>query len=672
MNNALLLLSGPALALSASAATPLFARDRRVQIWALCSLLALSGVATAVSGMAGLLSPPKTAVLPLGLPRMPMHLRLDALAGFFQVVIGFSVVSAAVYSVGYLRPMAKDRSLTPLGVFLSLFVLGMQGVTLANDAYTFMVFWELMSVTSYFLVVFEHENEANRKAGFLYLLMAHLGGLLILGGFAVLYAAERSFEFDVMRAAELSPLWASMAFLLAGFGFGMKAGVVPLHAWLPEAHPVAPSNASALMSGVMIKVAIFGFLRVVWDLVGLEQGAWWWGGVVLAAGSSSSVSGILLALQQHDLKRLLAYSSVENIGIIVIGLGLAMIFSHFEYQDLAALGIVASLYHTLNHSLFKGLLFMGAGAVLHGAHNRDMEQMGGLIRRMPYTAALFLVGCVSISALPPFNGFVSEWLTFQAALMAPKLTGTILSALIPFSAAMLALAGALAATCFVKVFGVVFQGTPRSRSAAESHEVDRWMLSGMAIPALLCVLLGVFPVWVIRLIDAVPIALIQTSLGGLIAEGGWLWLTPIAPERASYSPLIVMAVSLSAGFAAFFMYRRGRPVRRAPIWSCGHPNLNPRMQYTATSFSQPLRHIFSNIYRPLEKSLRVDHGHILQVKQVRYSVHVQDLAWNYLYAPVRQFTAWATQAVDWLHARRIHGHLALIFATLLILMSLLV
>lgn len=635
-------------------------------------LLAVSGLITAATGITGLLSPPNAIILPLGLPWLPMHLRLDALAGFFLVVIGLSLISVAVYSVGYLRSLAGRRGYPILAIAVSVFVVGMDGVVLADDAFTFMVFWEVMSVASYFLVVFEHEKEANRRAGFLYLLMAHFGGLFILSCFSILYAAGHSFEFSVMREVELSPVWASLAFLFASLGFGMKAGLIPLHVWLPEAHPVAPTNASALMSGVMIKVAIFGFLRVVWDLVGLDHSEAWWGGLVLAAGSSSAVGGVLLALQQHDLKRLLAYHSVENIGIITIGLGLAMTFVRFGHPELAALGLVAALYHTINHALFKGLLFMGAGAILHATHQRNVEHLGGLIHRMPATAALFLVGCISISALPPFNGFVSEWLTFQTALMAPTLETSPLAALIPFSAAMLALAGALTATCFIKVFGVVFQGTPRTQSAAAAHEVDGWMLSGMALPAVFCLLLGVLPMWVIPLIDQVSTALLHAELGESLSASGWLWVTPLSHERASYSPLIVLGAALLGGLTAFLLYRRGKAVRRAPVWSCGHPHLDPTMQYTATSFSQALRRILSLVYRPHEEITRLDHGHHSLVREVSHAVHTRDLAWDYLYTPFRKMVEWVTRRVGWFQERHIHGHLSLIFITLLILLGLLI
>ncbi|MDQ6954339.1 MAG: proton-conducting transporter membrane subunit, partial [Mariprofundaceae bacterium] len=487
-------------ALLAAVVAPCLQQKSNIQRSVLSSLLAIAGLCACIAGFTGLISGGGSIILPLGLPWLPMHLRLDVLGSFFLLVIGSLVLPVAIYTHGYLR---HEKRLTPLAIFLPLFVLGMIGVVLSNDAFAFMLFWELMSVSSYFLVTHEHQHPGNRKAGFIYLLMAHMAGLLIMGSFATLYASSGSFEFSAMRDAELSPLWASVAFLLAGFGFGTKAGVVPMHGWLPDAHPVAPSNVSALMSGIMLKVAIFGFIRITWDLLGTGDFQWWWGALVLAAGSSSAVFGVLMALQQHDLKRLLAYHSIENIGIILIGLGLAMLLAHFDHPTLAALGLIAALYHIINHALFKGLLFMGAGAILHSTGSRNMEVMGGLIHRMPWTAALFLVACISISALPPFNGFVSEWLIFQTALMAPQLDGALLTAIVPFSAAMLALAGALAATCFVKVFGVVFLGHARSDIAANAKEVDHWMKLGMAIPALFCLLLGVFPALFIPVLDHV-------------------------------------------------------------------------------------------------------------------------------------------------------------------------
>lgn len=632
----------------------------------LCLLLAISGLSAIVGGIQGLLTEPTSLILPLGLPWLPMHLRVDGLSAFFLLVIGALLLPVAIYSQGYLK---EQKRLGALAVFLPLFVLGMLGVVIADDAFTFMLFWELMSVSSYFLVTFEHEHLENRKAGFIYLLMAHLAGLLILGGFAVLYAAGGSFEFSVMRAASLSPFWATAAFLLVAFGFGTKAGVAPMHGWLPDAHPVAPSNVSALMSGIMLKVAVFGFLRVVWDLIGPGDFQWWWGALVLAAGSGSAVSGVLFALQQHDLKRLLAYHSIENIGIILIGLGLGMLLAHFGHPLLAALGLIAGLYHTINHALFKGLLFMGAGAVLHSSGSRDMETMGGLIHRMPATALFFLVACVSISALPPFNGFVSEWLTFQTALMAPQLGGALLTAIVPFSAAMLALAGALAAACFVKVFGVVFLGHARSEHVAVAREVDGWMKLGMAIPALLCLLLGLLPVFFIPLMDAVPVSLLHVSLAGHVHGHGWLWLTPVDAAHASYSAPVALAGMLAVGGLAFWwLHPKGARIRRSVLWSCGNPHIHAHMQYTATSFSQPLRRIFAGVLRPDEHIHIERPAHKLLTRRVRHTVHVGDPAIRHLYQPLGRWTLSLAKRVQHEHQRGIHAWLAWTFATVFFLL----
>jgi len=649
-----------------AAVTGLLLRDS-LQRSILCLLLGLSGLLAIAAGFTGMLGEASSLTLPAGLPWMPMHVRLDGLAAFFLLVIGALLTPVAVYSQGYLK---GEERLSALAVFLPLFVLGMLGVVLSDDAFTFMLFWELMSVSSYFLVTFEHENLENRKAGFIYLLMAHLAGLLILGAFAVLYAAGGSFEFATMRTAGLSPFWASAAFLLAAIGFGTKAGVVPMHGWLPDAHPVAPSNVSALMSGIMLKVAIFGFVRLTWDLIGPSDFQWWWGALVLAAGSSSAVSGVLFALQQHDLKRLLAYHSIENIGIILIGLGLAMLLIHFGHPMLAALGLIAALYHTINHALFKGLLFMGAGAVLHATGTRDMEAMGGLIHRMPATALFFLVASVSISALPPFNGFVSEWLTFQTALMAPQLGGALLTAIVPFSAAMLALAGALAAACFVKVFGVVFLGHARSDVVADAHEVDGWMKLGMAIPALSCVLLGVLPVFFVPLMDAIPEALLHVSLASHIHEHGWLWLSPIDVRHASYSaPIALTGMLMIGGLAFWWLHPKGTRIRRSVVWSCGNPHLNARMQYNATSFSQPLRRIFWGLLQPDEHVHIERPTHKLLTRKVRYTVHVGDPAVKYLYRPLGDVTLKLARSVQHEHQRGIHAYLAWTFATILLLLA---
>src|SRR3989304_5300376 len=417
--------------LFAAIVVPLVISSQRLLIAISFSLTAVASLLAVAAGCwvvgSGLIN---KLILPLGLPNLPFHLRLDPLSGFFLTVIGLLGFFVSIYSIGYVKGFLGKRSVTPLVIFYSLFMAGMFLVVLADDAFFFLISWEVMALASYFLVMFEDEKTENRRAAFLYLVVAHVGAIAILlsfgvmGGFAVGVEGFNGYTFDAMRKMDIPSSWAAVAFFLAFLGFAAKAGVIPLHVWLPEAHPVAPSNVSALMSGVMLKTAIYGIIRVAFDLIRVFP--WWWGAVILIFGLITAVMGILFAVLQQDLKRLLAYSSVENIGIILIGTGMAMVFASFNMTALSALALIAALYHTLNHAMFKGLLFMGAGAVLHATHERSMEGMGGLIHRMPWTAALFLIGSVSISALPPFNGFVSEWLTFQAFLLSPALPNPLL------------------------------------------------------------------------------------------------------------------------------------------------------------------------------------------------------------------------------------------------------
>ena len=448
-----------------------------------------------------------------------------------------------------------------------------------------------------------------------------------------------------------------------------KAGVIPLHVWLPEAHPVAPSNISALMSGVMLKTSIYGIIRFAFDFIKIFP--WWWGGVVLALGLISALMGVLYALMQHDLKRLLAYHSVENIGIILIGLGLSMIFASFHLPVLASLGLIAALYHTLNHAMFKGLLFMGAGAVLHATHERNMEAMGGLIHCLPWTAALFLVGCVSISALPPFNGFVSEWLTFQAFLLSPALPHPLLKLLIPLGAAMLALTGALAAACFVKVFGVVFLGHWRGHQQPERiHEVGWSMRFGMLLAALACFLLGILPTWVIGWLDTIP----EQLCGGKLAESagkyGWMWLTPIAHERASYSgPVVFVGICAVVAVTWLLLHVRATQVKRVPIWDCGFAKLTPRMQYTATSFSMPIRRVLGFLFAVREQVEVVPHtNHPAMPSGLQYRLRIRDRFWNWLYAPQGDAAYWLARQVGKLQHGQIQVYLLYSFVTLIVLL----
>ena len=627
---------------------------------------ALAGLSLAAFGLQAVWLAPAQMTLPLGLPDLPFHLRIDALAGFFLMLLGAVSAGISVYAGGYFREEAAGRA-TIIGLQYHVFLASMAFVILADDAYLFMVAWETMALSSYFLVTTDHKLPAIRSAGFLYLLIAHLGAIAILLCFGVMSGGGGDYTFDSLRSADLKPLWATVAFLLAFFGFGAKAGMIPLHAWLPEAHPAAPSPVSALMSGVMLKTAIYGMVRVIYDLIGSVR--WEWGLLVLGVGAGTTLFGVLYALMQHDLKRLLAYHSVENIGIILMGLGTSMVFIGFGHPAAGVLGLIAALYHTLNHAVFKGLLFLGAGSILHSTGLRNLNDMGGLIHRMPKTAFYFLIGALAISALPPLNGFVSEWLTFQAALQAPILRHGVVRSLLPLFAATLALAGALTAMCFVKVYGIAFLGQPREvrRSApagGSGHDAGGMERYGMAWLAAGCFVLGLFPTSFLLMLNQVGVTLTGHGLSPEALASSWLWLIPTAPEQASYSPVIFLAVIVAVTLLTYLLVRRfyhGR-VRYADPWDCGYPEQTSRMQDTADAFGQPIRHVFGPVY------LMKRHMPGPDDPAPRFSLKIEDRHWYWLYLPVARLTEYVSSKIAMLQQGRISIYLLYSFITLIALL----
>ena len=629
-------------------------------------LLGVSGLSGIVGGGMALLNHVDISQeLPIGLPWLPCHLHLDPLSGFFLVLVSLVSLITAIYGPAYVEEYQQGpQPLLPLTLFTGLFVAGMQMVMLASDAFSFMISWELMSVSSYFLVAYQHQHETNRSAAFIYLLMAQVGGLFILAAYGVLAGFSGAFDFTSMQLVELSPAWSSLAFALALIGFGMKAGIVPLHVWLPQAHPVAPSHISALMSGVMLKVAIYGFIRFVYDLLGDVY--WQWGVVVLIIGSLSAILGVLYALMQHDLKRLLAYHSVENIGIIYMGLGLSMIFYGSGHPQLAALGLIAALYHCLNHALFKSLLFLGAGAILQQSHEHDLEKMGGLIKKMPVTAVCFLIGCISISALPPFNGFVSEWLTFQTALQGTVLSNHILTAIIPISAAILALTGALAAACFVKVYGICFLGLPRSEKTAQATEAAFGLQLGQIILAILCLVFGIFPTWTVSQLDTIAQQLLPAGMP-VATSHGWLWLTPVSMDVASYgAPMVFLAIGCAWFLTWLWLHprRKNTGIRIVPTWDCGFGSLNARMQYTASSFSMPIRRIFRPVWSVSENYKKPDQ----EDPGGKYQLIIGDWVWLKIYQPIGRLLLATARRAALIQGGNIRVYLAYSFFTLLFLL----
>jgi len=532
-----------------------------------------------------------------------------------------------------------------------------------------MVAWETMALSSYFLVTTDHKLPAIRSAGFLYLLIAHLGAIAILLCFGVMNGGHGDYTFSALRAAQLQPLWATVAFLLAFFGFGAKAGMIPLHAWLPEAHPAAPSPVSALMSGIMLKTAIYGMVRVIYDLIGNVR--WEWGIMVLAVGAGTTLFGVLYALMQHDLKRLLAYHSVENIGIILLGIGMSMVFIGFGHPVAGTLGLIAALYHTLNHAVFKGLLFLGAGSILHSTGLRNLNDMGGLIRVMPKTAFYFLIGALAISALPPLNGFVSEWLTFQTALQAPVLQNGVVRSLLPLFAATLALAGALTAMCFVKVYGIAFLGQPREAKhaaqppvASRGDDAGGMERYGMAWLAAGCFVLGLFPSSFLLMLNRVCASLTEHGLSDQALESSWLWLVPTSSEQASYSPVIFLVVIVAVTLLAFLLVRRfyhGR-VRFSDPWDCGFPEQTSRMQDTADAFGQPIRHVFGPVY------LMQRHMPAPDDPAPRFSLKIEDRHWYWVYLPVARLAEYVSSKIALLQQGRISIYLLYSFLTLIALL----
>ncbi len=622
---------------------------------------AAGGVVLAAVGFSAIGLPWKAWVLPLGLPDLPFHVRLDALSAFFLFLLGLAATGVSLYSAGYFAAMKEgSRGLTCL--LYHGFLASMAVVMIADDAYLFMVAWETMALSSYFLVTTDHKVPEIRSAGFIYLLIAHIGAIAILLCFGVMRGAEGDYTFDLMRRGELPAFWGSVAFLLALFGFGAKAGLLPLHVWLPEAHPAAPSPVSALMSGVMLKTAVYGMLRVTFDL--LPHQLWWWGVIALALGLITALFGVMFAAVQTDMKRLLAYSSIENIGVIVAGVGLAIIFHAYESPRLAALALVATLYHCLNHACFKSLLFLSTGSVLHATRERSLGKLGGLIGSMPWVAGLALVGTLAIAGVPPLNGFVSEWLLLQAFLFSPGLPNPYLNMLVPVSSAALVLAAALSGYVMVKFYGVIFLGRRREAARVETHDAGTWERAGLAWLAVACVGLGIFPLTVILALDPVTMPFVNYAIGADAASAGWLLIAPVAPERASYGPLLFLFGVVGAVLITFLLVRRvyhGRSRRTAP-WDCGYPEQTARMQDTAEGFGQPIKQIFEPFFR-----IRREMPTPFDARPI-YSAVAEDRLWYWFYLPVARLNERISSLIGRLQHGRIHIYLLYSFTTLIVLL----
>jgi len=587
-------------------------------------------------------------------PYGSLFLQLDALSAFFLLPIFLISGLAALYGTEYLEAYRGKKALAPPWFFLNVLTASMVVVVLSRNAVLFLMAWEAMALSSFFLVTFEDEKESTRQAGWIYLVASHIGTAFLLVLFLLLGKESGSLDFNRFTASSGTGL----LFVLALAGFGTKAGFVPLHVWLPEAHPAAPSHVSAVMSAVMIKTGIYGLLRI---LTFLGPPHAWWGGVLCVVGLTSGILGVLLALAQHDLKRLLAYHSVENIGIIALGLGVGIVGLSAGAPSVAVIGFAGAMLHVLNHALFKGLLFLNAGNVARAAHTREIDHLGGLMRRMPGTGATFLIGAAAISGLPPLNGFVSEFLIYLASFEGAVSLDA--SGSVPMLATIsgLALIGGLAVACFTKAFGIVFLGEPRTQRATDAHEVGAAMLAPGFLLAAACAFIGLFGSSVVR------------SMGPLISSVTGLLPTPVSQslETAAYSVahvgyfgavLIGVATLLSLVRAMALARRR---VVTAVTWDCGYAHPSPRMQYTASSFAQPLTESFGMLLRT-RRVLAAPQG--LFPQRAEFRTHTDDPYESYIFRPMFGAIGRVMAYLRPLQQGRVQFYVLYIAVTLLILL----
>ena len=629
----------------------------------------------ALARIAGAGAAQSSLVLPLGLPWQGMKFCTDALSLPFLIIVNLGGAATSLYALGYGRHEREPWRVLP---FYPVFLAAMNLVLIAANAYDFLIFWEFMSLVSWALVMAHHHEAETRAAGILYLLMASAGTIALLLAFGLLASgltpgAQPDYGFAAMRAGRPPPWMGAVVMFLALIGAGSKAGLVPLHVWLPRAHPAAPSQVSALMSGVMTKVAVYAFIRIVFDLAG--PAAWWWGLAVLLAGGITAVLGVLYAMMEEDIKIILAYSTIENIGMTFVGLGLALAFKADGLLAAAALALTAALFHAFNHSLFKTTLFLGAGAVQHAAHSRLLSRLGGLIHRMKVSAVPMLVAAMAISSLPPLNGFASEWLILQAILLSPAMPQLGLKLAVPAVGALLALAASLAAACFVRFYGLAYLGKPRSQGAAQASETDAFSFFVMSGLALLCLAAGLFPGFVIDTFAPVT----QSLLGAHMPwQKGLAWLTiiPVSSSRSSYDPLLIFVfIAISGGLAVLALHRYGsHVVRRAPFWGCGYAGLEDdsspaaavSTQYSPSGFAQPIRRVFAKgVFQADDQVVMPPPG---TVAPARFASSWRDPAWSAFYTPLISAVARVADRANQLQYLTIRRYLGFVFIALIALL----
>lgn len=650
----------------------LLLRNNRFARHAIFGSAMIGSVFTIIFSIDVITGKPMTWVVPNVIPFFDLEIFVDGIAAFFLLIIGIVSFAVSVYSIGYSKEYQVKKRTMALGFLFNIFILSMVLVVVSNNAFFFLLFWEVMSLTSFFLVIYDHDKEENVKSGMTYLVMTHLGTAFIFASFLLGYIQTGSFSFDSFRhgSAGFPLLVKNLVFIFALIGFGTKAGMVPLHIWLPKAHPSAPSNISALMSAVMIKIGIYGMIRTIFDFSGFGTSPdfAWWGMLLIAFGSASAIIGVLYAVVERDIKRALAFSSIENIGIILIGLGLSVVFASFQLTAFAMLALVASMYHTINHAIFKSLLFMGAGSVVSVTHTKNIEHLGGLVKQMPWTALLFLIGAISISGLPPFNGFISEWFTMQSLLSSYQVPSTILQISIAFASLPFALTIGIAAATFVKLFGMTFLSKARSRYSINIKEVSHSMILGMSILAAVCVLFGVVPYLGTSLISTAfhmpsqpsspfDTLTIQNSAGTSFAN-------------LSMSVVVIILLSVSIAIFGFVRVLSSNTKKtKYGTWDCGFGSLNERMEYTPTSLSQPIRAVFKVFFRPHNQTEKESFGeNPYLLKTVKIETAIKNIFEDLLYTPIVSSFIFFFDKVRRLQTGKINAYLLYIMVTLVLLL----
>jgi hydrogenase-4 component B len=636
-------------------------------------LVAVAGAIWGLILAISIISTGQSIAFSIGVPIFPLltlSLHIDLLAAFFIFIISLITLFCSIYGIGYVKHFYQKYNIGTLGFFYHLFILGMLLVVTASNGLFFLIAWEIMSVASYFLVTYDRDHQANVKAGLLYLVMTHVGTAFIILAFLLLYKYTGSLDFAAIQSGSaLIPLFIkNIVFVLAIIGFGTKAGIIPFHIWLPSAHPAAPSHVSGLMSGVMIKTGIYMMIRLFLDI--LQPVPAWWGYAILLIGSVSALVGVLYALAEHDIKRLLAYHSIENIGIILLGLGSALAFCSLGMPSLALLGLTAALFHTLNHAVFKSLLFLSAGSVINETHTRNMEEYGGLIKYMPQTALFFLIGSMAISALPPFNGFFSEWLTFQALFQGITKLDLSSGWIFMTAAGALAFTGGLALACFVKAFGATFLARPRSPEVEHAKESSLALRIGMGALAILSLLFGLFSGTVTALITKIgsnlsafhnTVSAASVSSAQVIRINNFATVSPLMLFTLMLIVLIVIILVIQ-----YLVYRR-QAVRIGTTWDCG-TSLTPRMEITATGFAHSIITVFKGILKPsTQYEVEYHDSQSRYLKKTRtVTLSVKDVLQNYFYQPLNQLITLLSDRAKRIQSGNTNAYILYILLALLI------